>query len=95
MSSKQPTSAPTSASQGRVPPHVIAKLIFFAFALAFLPIASYFVSVDRIFSGNATYAGALAGVVANVVLIGYVIVAFMEEDVEAEAEKKVETKKTI
>jgi vacuolar ATPase assembly integral membrane protein VMA21 len=33
-----------------------------------------------VYEGNATYAGAFAAIMANVVLIGYIIVAVMEED---------------
>lgn len=44
-----------------------------------LPIGTYFATVNLVFRGNSTYAGALAAVMANVVLIAYVVVAMNED----------------
>lgn len=39
-------------------------------------------------AGNSTYAGAFAAVMANVVLIGYVVVAFNDDKSEREADEQ-------
>ncbi|KAF2482592.1 hypothetical protein BDY17DRAFT_298775 [Neohortaea acidophila] len=75
-----------------VPSHIITKLLAFSAALFFLPIASYFLTRDVVFKGNAAYAGGFAALVANVVLVGYIVVAFLDDKKEQEV-LDAETKK--
>jgi len=56
------------------------------------PIGTYFLSVDNYFNGNATYAGISAAVVANVVLLAYVVAAVLE-DSQASQRSPVNVKK--
>ncbi|EMC94937.1 hypothetical protein BAUCODRAFT_73091 [Baudoinia panamericana UAMH 10762] len=76
-----------------IAPATIAKLLFFTFAMITVPLGSYFLSVRTFFRGNSTYAGALAALMANVVLIGYVIVAFQDDKSEREADAAAQAKK--
>ncbi|KAH6646347.1 vacuolar ATPase assembly integral membrane protein VMA21 [Truncatella angustata] len=78
-----------------VPAHVILKLLAFTLAMIVVPIGSYYVTVNTLFRGtcNSTYAGALAAIMANVVLIGYVIVAYTEDQSDQLEEEKKENKK--
>ncbi|KAF4122596.1 VMA21-like domain [Geosmithia morbida] len=77
-----------------VPKDVIFKLLAFTMAMIFIPIGSYFLTVNTIFKGNASYAGGLAAILANVVLVGYIIVAMNEDQAELDKDrKKDETKK--
>ncbi|TLD25332.1 hypothetical protein PspLS_05466 [Pyricularia sp. CBS 133598] len=71
-----------------VPLDVILKLLAFTLAMVVIPIGSYFVTVNSIFKGNSTYAGALAAIMANVVLVAYVIVAMNEDQTEQEKAKE-------
>ncbi|XXG94105.1 vacuolar ATPase assembly integral membrane protein vma21 [Hypoxylon texense] len=79
----------SSSTAPAVPMDVILKLLAFTFAMVVIPIGSYFLTVNTIFRGNSTYAGALAAIMANVVLVGYVIVAMNEDQSDQlEAKKK-------
>ncbi|KAK4939323.1 vacuolar ATPase assembly integral membrane protein vma21 [Elasticomyces elasticus] len=83
------SSTQVSDTSPAVPGHVIYKLLGFTFAMIVIPIGSYFMTVNVVFRGNSTYAGALAAIMANVVLIGYIIVAMREDQSERiEAEQK-------
>jgi len=64
------------------------KLLGFTLAMIAGPIGSYFLTLDLVFKGNSTYAGATAAIMANVVLIGYVIVAMNEDQSEATEAKE-------
>ncbi|KAI0427382.1 hypothetical protein F5Y09DRAFT_33359 [Xylaria sp. FL1042] len=89
----QPSSGQSSSTAPAVPTDVIIKLLAFTLAMVVIPIGSYFLTINTIFSGNSTYAGALAAILANVVLVGYVVVAMNEdqsEQLEAEKKKKKE-----
>lgn len=65
-----------------VPASVIYKLLGFTLAMVACPIGTYFLTLNTIFRGRSTWAGATAAIMANVVLIAYVIVAFRDDESE-------------
>ncbi|KAI0007481.1 VMA21-like domain-containing protein [Xylariaceae sp. FL0662B] len=88
-SSSPSLSQQPSNTSPAVPMDVILKLLAFTLAMVVVPIGSYFLTVNTIFKGNSTYAGGLAAIMANVVLVGYVIVAMSEDQTEQlEAKRK-------
>lgn len=66
----------------------------FTFAMITLPIGTYFFTATYVFKGNATYAGGLAALMANVVLIAYVVMAF-KDDQEEQREQADRAKKQL
>lgn len=74
---------------------VYYKLAFFSLAIFVAPLTAYYFSVDRFFGGNPNYAGGLAALVANVVLIAYVITAFLEDQGSDSALKKEATREEL
>ncbi|KAL8874607.1 MAG: hypothetical protein Q9174_000070 [Haloplaca sp. 1 TL-2023] len=77
-----------------VPAAVIFKLLGFTAAMFGGPIGVYFLTLNTIFHGSSTWAGATAAVTANLVLIAYVIVAMKEDQSEKiAAEEKAKKRK--
>ncbi|KAK0556279.1 hypothetical protein OC846_001234 [Tilletia horrida] len=69
------------APRGKDPARgVYYKLAFFTTAIFAAPLSAFFATKDSIFSGNATYAGGLAALIVNLVLVAYVVTAFLEDD---------------
>ncbi|RSH81456.1 vacuolar ATPase assembly integral membrane protein vma21 [Saitozyma podzolica] len=62
-----------------VQPAVLYKLIIFALLMAIAPIGTYFSSLNYLWEGSTTLAAISAVVAANIVLVGYVVVAFRED----------------
>ncbi|KAF2403804.1 vacuolar ATPase assembly integral membrane protein [Trichodelitschia bisporula] len=90
---KAPAPAETvSDIRPAVPANVIVKLLSFTFAMVTLPIGSYFFTLNSLFNGNSSYAGGFAAMMANVVLIAYVVVA-MREDQSERLEEEAKAKK--
>jgi vacuolar ATPase assembly integral membrane protein VMA21 len=63
----------------------------------YLPFPSCMIPYEDILTclGNSSYAGGLAALLANVVLISYIVVAMNEDQSEQQAGKKKESKKDL
>jgi len=68
-----------SAENAAASTRALTKLSLFAVGMALLPLTSYFVSLKYLFENNTTIAAISAVVVANVVLVGFIVVAIREE----------------
>ncbi|KAH6610874.1 vacuolar atpase assembly integral membrane vma21 [Trichoderma cornu-damae] len=88
------TAEEKSNTSPAVPKDVIFKLLGFTAAMVVIPIGSYFLTVHKVFNGNSSLAGGMAAVLANVVLITYIIVAVKEDQTDLKKGTKPESKKT-
>ncbi|ORX53610.1 hypothetical protein DM01DRAFT_1047387 [Hesseltinella vesiculosa] len=81
MSDKTQPSSSIARSSDRpsITTRVIVKLLVFSALLFAAPLLTYFYSIDTIFSGNTTYAAGAAALVANLVVIGYILAAMIED----------------
>ncbi|KTW26916.1 uncharacterized protein T551_03378 [Pneumocystis jirovecii RU7] len=58
----------------------LIKFFLFSTAMVIVPISSYYLSLKYVFDYNkTTYAAIIAVLMANAVLIGYIILALMED----------------
>ncbi|KAF7717521.1 Uncharacterized protein PECH_002243 [Penicillium ucsense] len=89
----QPAQAADSDTTPAVPADVIYKLLAFTAAMAIGPIGVYFLTVNSVFGGNSTYAGITAAVVANLVLFGYIYVAWLEDQGDRQVAEQAKSKK--
>ncbi|QLG71572.1 hypothetical protein HG535_0B06160 [Zygotorulaspora mrakii] len=60
-----------------IPKSVIQKLIFFTVAMVIFPLSTFFVMHN--YTNNNILSGGLAAGAANLVLIGYIVAAFLED----------------
>ncbi|ODV68058.1 vacuolar ATPase assembly integral membrane protein VMA21 [Hyphopichia burtonii NRRL Y-1933] len=75
-----------------IPKSVVQKLTFFTGAMVIFPVLSFFVC-QWLFNNNAIISGGVAALVANIVLIGYIVAAFTEDTTKYDSEKP-ESKKS-
>lgn len=58
---------------------VLYKLVLFALLMAVVPIGTYFSTLNYLWDGSTTFAAISAIAAANLILVGYVVVAFRED----------------
>ncbi|KAJ2614167.1 vacuolar ATPase assembly integral membrane protein vma21 [Coemansia sp. RSA 1365] len=75
----QPVKHAEAESAPQIPGNVVGKLVAFSLLLLIMPILAYFLSLKLVFAGSTTPSAITAAVTANVVLAGYVYVAWVED----------------
>ncbi|KAI9660175.1 MAG: vacuolar ATPase assembly integral membrane protein vma21 [Trizodia sp. TS-e1964] len=69
-------------------------MLGFTFAMIAGPISTYYLTLNFVYKGNSSWAGATAAMVANLILVAYVVVA-MREDQGDQVEAAKKEKKTM
>ncbi|KAM0787529.1 hypothetical protein ACM66B_003600 [Microbotryomycetes sp. NB124-2] len=76
---KHATADASSASNGSFN-KLLLRMCLFTFAMITLPIGSYFASRDYYFHDNLTGAGITAAMVANLILVVFIVMAIKDDD---------------
>lgn len=83
-----------SQSSPKISTSVVLKLLLFSAAMVVLPLSAYYLSLEYLFEGYKTsYAAITAAITANLVVVAYVVVAFLEDDsatVQSTTAKKIQ-----
>ncbi|CAG8450845.1 18582_t:CDS:2 [Acaulospora morrowiae] len=84
--------APIKDSGPEVPRFVVFKLYLHTLLMVFLPLGTYFFTAKYCFEGEfkTTYAALSAAGIANVVLLSFIITAFVEDSSVQTKDKKTE-----
>ncbi|RHZ77684.1 hypothetical protein Glove_174g109 [Diversispora epigaea] len=84
------SSATINTKDSEVPRSVILKLYAHTLLMVFLPLGTYFFTSNYFFQGelNTTYAALSAAGIANVVVLSFIITAFMEDSSVQKRDKK-------
>ncbi|KAI9755950.1 MAG: putative ubiquinone biosynthesis monooxygenase [Chaenotheca gracillima] len=79
---RSPPAGAKSDISPAVPAFVIYTLLSFTFLMVVGPLSTYYLTLNYVYKGNSSYAGATAALMANIVVFAYVIVAMREDNLD-------------
>ncbi|KAK9446536.1 uncharacterized protein V1518DRAFT_423740 [Limtongia smithiae] len=91
-SSRTTTIAPNNSTA--VPAKTVRALVMFTAAMVIAPLFSFYFTSSFIFNGNRQWAGLTAAIVANIVVVGYVVFAWKEDGLLYKPGQEEESKKS-